>query len=80
MPLIEINVYIVHKCCVCSLKENVFKKKNKHRKCHTDKILIYCSVGTSQGKIEASLQKNIQWHIKNVKNIKAFALSCTLLL
>lgn len=40
---------------------------------HTDKILIYYFVGISQGKIEASsLQENIQWHIKNVKNIKAF--------
>lgn len=44
------------------------------------KILIYYFVGISQGKIETSLQENIQWHIKNVKNIKAFALSCKLLL
>lgn len=64
MPLIEINVYIVHKVAHVHLKENVFKKDQF--KCHYRKSFFYYSVGTAQGKIEASsLQENIQWHIKN---------------
>lgn len=63
-------MYILYITFVCA----PFAQEKDNRFKHTDKILIYYFVGRSQGKIEASsLQENIQWHIKNVKNIKAFA-------